>query len=128
VNSPNLLSVLDLIIPRIDFHRTNYGIHDPMSNAMRQFNEVIGLFDFGLTRDQLESSKTDFVGLSISSSLFREHCALPCYCALSFSTVNVLSGIFYSPHQLIFVTKLSRYFLILFLIFFSFVFNESSFK
>jgi hypothetical protein len=37
VNSPNLLSVLDLITPRyphrgteflrIDFHRTNYGIH-----------------------------------------------------------------------------------------------------
>jgi hypothetical protein len=98
-----------------------------MSSAMRQFKEVIGLFDFGLTRDQFESS-TDFVGVSISSSLFREHCALPCYCALSFSTVNELSGIFYSPHQLIFVTKLSRYFLILFLIFFSFVFNESSFK
>jgi hypothetical protein len=37
---------------RIDFHRTNYGVHEPMSSAMRQFNEVIGLFDFGLTRDQ----------------------------------------------------------------------------
>jgi hypothetical protein len=32
---------------RIDFHRTNYGIHEPMSSAMRQFNEVIGLFDVG---------------------------------------------------------------------------------
>jgi hypothetical protein len=63
VNSLNLLSVLDLIITlryptrgtellRIDFHRTNYGIHEPMSSAMRQFNEVIGLFDFGLTQDQ----------------------------------------------------------------------------
>jgi hypothetical protein len=62
VNSPNLLSVLDLITPRyptrgaeflrIDFHRTNYGLHEPMSSAMRQFNEVIGLFDFGLTRGQ----------------------------------------------------------------------------
>jgi hypothetical protein len=59
VNSPNLLSVLELITPRyptrgteflrIDFHRTNYGIHEP--SATRQFNEVIGLFDFGLTRD-----------------------------------------------------------------------------
>jgi hypothetical protein len=60
VNSPNLLSVLDLITPRystrgteflrIDFHRTNYyGLHEPMSGAMRQFNEVIGLFDFGLS-------------------------------------------------------------------------------
>jgi hypothetical protein len=56
------LSVLDLITPRyssrgaeflrFDFHRTNYGIHEPMSRAMRQFNEVIGLFDFGLTQDQ----------------------------------------------------------------------------
>jgi hypothetical protein len=62
VNSPNLLSVLDLFTPRyptpvteflrIDFHRTNYGLHAPMSGAMRQFNEAIGLFDFGLTRDQ----------------------------------------------------------------------------
>jgi hypothetical protein len=62
VNSPNLLSVLDLITPhyptrgaeflRIDFHRTNYGIHEPMSSAMRQFNEVNCLSDFGLTRDQ----------------------------------------------------------------------------
>jgi hypothetical protein len=61
VNSPSLLSVLDLITPRyptcsteflrIDFHRTNYGIHEPMSSAC-QFNEVIGLFDFGLTRDE----------------------------------------------------------------------------
>jgi hypothetical protein len=62
VNSPNLLSVLDLITPRypsrcteflrIDCHRTNYGLHEPMSGSMRQFNEVIGIFDFGLTRDQ----------------------------------------------------------------------------
>jgi hypothetical protein len=62
VNSPNLLSVLDLITPRypthdtdflrIDFHQTNYGIHEPMLSAMRQFNEVIGLFDFGLSRDR----------------------------------------------------------------------------
>jgi hypothetical protein len=62
VNSPGLLSVLNLIAPRystrgteflrIDFHRTNYGVHEQMSSAMRHFNEVIGLFDFGLTRDQ----------------------------------------------------------------------------
>jgi hypothetical protein len=58
----NLLSVFDLITPRyptrgteflcIDFHRTNNGLHESISGAMRQFNEVIGLFDFGLTRDQ----------------------------------------------------------------------------
>jgi hypothetical protein len=43
VNSPNLLSVLDLITPqypthgteflRFNFHRTNYGLHEPMSGA-----------------------------------------------------------------------------------------------
>jgi hypothetical protein len=62
VNSPKLLSVLDLITPRyltrgteflrIDFHQTNYGLHEPMLGAMRQFNKVIGLFDFDQTRDQ----------------------------------------------------------------------------
>jgi hypothetical protein len=61
VTSPNLLFALDLITPqyptrgaeflRIDFHRTNYEIHKPMSSAMRQFNEVIGFFDFDLIRD-----------------------------------------------------------------------------
>jgi hypothetical protein len=44
VNSPNLLFVLDLITPRyptrgaeflrVDFHRTNDGTLEPMSNAM----------------------------------------------------------------------------------------------
>jgi hypothetical protein len=68
VNSPNLLSVFDLITPRyptrsveflrIDFHQTNYGIHEPMSSAMQHFNEIIGLFDW--------SSKADFVDLSDS--------------------------------------------------------------
>jgi hypothetical protein len=63
MNSPNLLSALDLNTPRywtrgseflrIGFHRTNYGVHEPMSAAMREFNEVIiGLFDFFLTRNQ----------------------------------------------------------------------------
>jgi hypothetical protein len=70
VNSPNLLSVLNLIAPRyptrgteflrIDFHRTNYGLSEPMSDAMRQFNEVIGLFDFGLTRDQFLNIRLTF--------------------------------------------------------------------
>jgi hypothetical protein len=62
IKLPKLVAVLDLITPRyltrgteflrIDFHRTNYGIHEPMFSAMRQFNVVIGLFDFGLSRDQ----------------------------------------------------------------------------
>jgi hypothetical protein len=29
-----------------------YGVHEPMSAAMHEFNEVIGLFDFILTRNQ----------------------------------------------------------------------------
>jgi hypothetical protein len=53
INSPNLLSALDLNTPRywtqgseflrIGFHRTNYGVHEPMIAAMHEFNEVIGL-------------------------------------------------------------------------------------
>jgi hypothetical protein len=62
MNSPNLLSALGLKTPRyrtrgseflrIGFHCTNYGVHEPMSVAMREFNEVIGLFDFILTHNQ----------------------------------------------------------------------------
>jgi hypothetical protein len=62
MNSQNLLSALDLNTPRyrtrgseslrIGFHRTNNWVHEPMSGAMREFNEVIGLFDFILTRIQ----------------------------------------------------------------------------
>jgi hypothetical protein len=37
---------------RIHFHRMSYGFHDPLNGAMRRFNEVIGLFDFHLTRGQ----------------------------------------------------------------------------
>jgi hypothetical protein len=88
VNSPSLLSVLALITPRyptrgtellrIDVHRTNHGTREPMSSAMRQFNEVIGLFDFGLTWDQfLHRLKLNlYKHISNSSTIFREHCAL----------------------------------------------------
>jgi hypothetical protein len=60
MNSPNLLSTLDLNTPRyrtqgseflrIGFHRMNYGVS--MSAAMGEFKEVIGLFYFILTRNQ----------------------------------------------------------------------------
>jgi hypothetical protein len=63
INPPKLLSAFDLNTPqyrtrgseflRISFHRTNYEVHEPMSAKMREFNEVIGLFDFILTRNQL---------------------------------------------------------------------------
>jgi hypothetical protein len=62
MNSPNLLYALDLNTPqyqtrgseflRIGFQRANYGFHEPMSAAMREYNEVIGLCDFILTRNQ----------------------------------------------------------------------------
>jgi hypothetical protein len=52
----NLLSLVNVIAPRyrtgggdfmqIDFHCTNYGVHKPLSDAVRHFNEVAGLFDF----------------------------------------------------------------------------------
>jgi hypothetical protein len=37
---------------RVDFHRTNYGIHEPLNGAVRSFNEFAGLFDLHLSRDQ----------------------------------------------------------------------------
>jgi hypothetical protein len=62
MNIPNLLPVLELNTTRyrtrgskflqIGFHPTNYEVHEPMSTVMREFNEVIGLFDFILTRYQ----------------------------------------------------------------------------
>jgi hypothetical protein len=60
ISSPNLLSALDLNTPkyrgseflRIGFHHINYGAYEPMSATMREFNEVIGLFEFILTRNQ----------------------------------------------------------------------------
>jgi hypothetical protein len=62
MNSLNFLSALDVNTPRyrtrgseflrIGFHCTNYGVHEPMSAAMPEFNEVIGLFDFILIRNQ----------------------------------------------------------------------------
>jgi hypothetical protein len=62
LNWPNLLFDIDLNTPRyqtrdseflrIRFHCTNYRVHEPMSAAMHKFNEIIGLFDFILTRNQ----------------------------------------------------------------------------
>jgi hypothetical protein len=55
MSSSIFLSVLNLITlqyPTRTSLWTNYELHEPMSGAMRQFNEVICLFDFGLTRHQ----------------------------------------------------------------------------
>jgi hypothetical protein len=34
------------VLIRIGFHRMNYGVCEPISAAIREFNEVIDLFDF----------------------------------------------------------------------------------
>jgi hypothetical protein len=62
MDTTNLLSALDWNTSRyrtrgskflrIDFHRKKYGVHKPMSTAMREFNEIIGLFNFILTPNQ----------------------------------------------------------------------------
>jgi hypothetical protein len=62
VGLPILLSLVNVIalryrtrggdFLRINFHRTNYGVHEPLNDAVRHFNEVAGLFDFHLSRNQ----------------------------------------------------------------------------
>jgi hypothetical protein len=94
VNSPNLLSVLVLIAPQYptrgtEFLRIGSGFMNQCrvqcDSLMRSLVCLIWIF---------ESSEATFVDLSNSSSIFRDYCALPlpCCCALSFSTVNMLSG------------------------------------
>jgi hypothetical protein len=62
VGSPNLLSLVNVIAPRyhtqggdflrIDFHCNNYGVHELLNDGVQHFNEVAGLFDFHLSRNQ----------------------------------------------------------------------------
>jgi hypothetical protein len=62
VNSSNLLSLISINAPcyhtrtgdflRVDFHRTNDGVHEPLNSAVRSFNEFAGLFDLHLSRNQ----------------------------------------------------------------------------
>jgi hypothetical protein len=61
IDSPKLLSQINLSVPSyqtrgreflfVEFHRTNYGIYEPINAAVRGFNEFAGLFDFNITRD-----------------------------------------------------------------------------
>jgi hypothetical protein len=37
---------------RVRFHRMNYGAHEPINGELWKFIEVIGLFDFHLTKKQ----------------------------------------------------------------------------
>jgi hypothetical protein len=38
---------------RIDFHCTNYDVHEPLNDVVRHFDEVAGLlFDFNFSRNQ----------------------------------------------------------------------------
>jgi hypothetical protein len=56
VNSSNFLSLISINAPsdflRVDFHRTNYSVHEPLNGAVRSFNESAGLFDLHLSRNQ----------------------------------------------------------------------------
>jgi hypothetical protein len=62
VYSSNLLSLISINalwyhtrtsdFLRVDFHRTNYGVHDPLNSAVWSFNEFAGLIDFHLSRNQ----------------------------------------------------------------------------
>jgi hypothetical protein len=49
-NSPNLLSTLDLNTPQYRTRGSKFfdGVHEPKSAKMREFNEVIGLFEISL--------------------------------------------------------------------------------
>jgi hypothetical protein len=64
IDSPKLLSQINLSVSSyqtrgrdrreflfVEFHRTNYGIYEPINAAVRGFNEFAGLFDFNITRD-----------------------------------------------------------------------------
>ena len=61
IDSPNLLTQIVLSVPAyrtrgreflyVEFHRTNYGVFEPINAAVRGFNEFAGLYDFNLTRD-----------------------------------------------------------------------------
>jgi hypothetical protein len=61
VNSLNLLSLISINASwyhtravdflRVDFHSTNYGVHEPLNGANRSFNEFAGLFDLHLSRN-----------------------------------------------------------------------------
>jgi hypothetical protein len=53
VNSSNLLSLISINATWYHgFHRTNYGVHEPLNGAVRSFNELAGLFDLHLSRNQ----------------------------------------------------------------------------
>jgi hypothetical protein len=62
VNSSNLLCLISINASRyhtrasnflrVDFHPTNYGVHESLNGAVRRFNEFAGLFDLHLSRIQ----------------------------------------------------------------------------
>jgi hypothetical protein len=119
----------------ITFARTRQPVKFSYMLVGTVFDRLGSINDLGVIMDD-KITFSEYVGVMVAKAfamlrfirrlswegIFREHCALPCCCALFFSMVNLLSGRFYSQNQHIFVTRLSRYFLILFLIFFCFVF------
>jgi hypothetical protein len=66
IDLPKLFSQINLSVPSyqtqgreflfVEFHRTNYGIYEPINAAMRGFSEFADLFDFNITRDTFLTS------------------------------------------------------------------------
>jgi hypothetical protein len=60
--SPKLLSQINLSVPSyqtrgreflfVEFHRTNYGIYEPINAAVEGFNEIDGLFDLNIGKER----------------------------------------------------------------------------
>jgi hypothetical protein len=82
VNSSNLLSLISINGPwnhtragdflRVDFHRTNYGVHEPLNGAVRSFNEFAGLFELHLplAYKQIQNVKMAKFTSSVTFSIF----------------------------------------------------------
>lgn len=66
INCSPLLSKLNFSVPNrslrhyhllnLAFHRTNYGMHEPINDMCRTFNEFYSLYDFGVSRDNFRKS------------------------------------------------------------------------
>ena len=66
VDALNILTLISIGVPPVhlrnyrmlvpNFHRTNYGMFEPINNIMLLFNTVLDYFDFVITRDSFRLS------------------------------------------------------------------------
>ena len=66
IAAPNILSEFALHVPTINvrsfnalhipFHRTNYGLNDPLICCIKSFNEFYNFFDFYITRNAFKQN------------------------------------------------------------------------